>query len=137
MKLMYLAALVFFGKQQPVLHIELTGIKQIQGSVMVAVYDTQDSFLGQEAIVWDGFEVKADTLVAKVPLPYGKYAISVFHDVNSDGELNTNIFGIPKEPVGFSKDAKGSFGPPNFDKAAIDFNKDQQIIRITLAKPGI
>ncbi|MBK7861864.1 MAG: DUF2141 domain-containing protein [Archangiaceae bacterium] len=47
----------------------------------------------------------------------GTYAISVFHDEDGDGVLKTNFVGAPKEPLGFSNDARGSFGPPKFDDA--------------------
>jgi uncharacterized protein (DUF2141 family) len=51
----------------------------------------------------------------------GTYAISVFHDENSNGKLDTNFLGIPKEGVGASNDAKGHFGPPKFADAAFQF----------------
>ena len=137
MKLLCILAFTLFSKTDHDLSIEVVGIKQIQGSIMVAVYDTPDTFLSQEVVAGNGFKVMADTLMAKIQLPYGKYAISVYHDLNSDGELNTNILGIPKEPVGFSNDAKGNFGPPDFEKAAFDFTQDHQKLRITINKPGI
>jgi uncharacterized protein (DUF2141 family) len=31
----------------------------------------------------------------------GNYAIAVIHDENRNGELDTNMFGIPKEGYGF------------------------------------
>jgi uncharacterized protein (DUF2141 family) len=30
------------------------------------------------------------------------------------------FLGIPKEPYGFSRDARGKFGPPGFEDAAIE-----------------
>ncbi|HTA27993.1 MAG TPA: DUF2141 domain-containing protein [Bacteroidia bacterium] len=62
----------------------------------------------------------------------GTYAIAVFHDENSDKKINTNWLGIPKEGVGVSNNAKGSFGPPKFDDAKFDFNKPEQTITISL-----
>jgi uncharacterized protein (DUF2141 family) len=48
----------------------------------------------------------------------GEYAVAVFADVNGNGALDSNFIGIPKEPVGMSRDAKGKFGPPKFADAA-------------------
>jgi uncharacterized protein (DUF2141 family) len=48
----------------------------------------------------------------------GEYAVAVFEDINGNGKLDTNFLGIPKEPVGTSRDAKGNFGPPKFVDAA-------------------
>lgn len=51
-------------------------------------------------------------------LPPGTYALGVFHDVNGDGRLNTLPVGLPTEPYGFSRGARGAFGPPKFAAAA-------------------
>ncbi len=48
----------------------------------------------------------------------GEYAVAVYEDINGNGKLDTNFLGIPKEPVGTSRDAKGNFGPPKFANAA-------------------
>ncbi len=50
-------------------------------------------------------------------IPNGDYTIAVFHDINNNGKLDKNFLGIPKEGYAFSKNAMGTFGPPNFDKA--------------------
>lgn len=47
----------------------------------------------------------------------GRYAIKSFHDVNGDGKMATNPFGIPTEPYGFSNNARGAMGPPKWDEA--------------------
>lgn len=50
-------------------------------------------------------------------LPAGQYAITVLHDENDNGKLDSNFFGIPKEGVGFSNNASATFGPPSWEKA--------------------
>ncbi len=65
-------------------------------------------------------------------IPMGTYAVAVFHDENSDKKLNTNWLGIPKEGVGVSNNAKGSFGPPKFEDAKFGFNRPDQTITISL-----
>ena len=50
----------------------------------------------------------------------GTYAVAVYHDLNGNGELDRTTLGPPDEPYGFSNDARGTFGPPKFDKAAIE-----------------
>ncbi len=47
----------------------------------------------------------------------GTYAISVFHDEDSDGELDTGLFGIPTEGWGTSRNAHGTMGPPHWADA--------------------
>lgn len=53
------------------------------------------------------------------PVPQGRYAISLIHDENSNGRLDTAL-AIPREGYGFSRDAPVRMGPPRFDKAAFD-----------------
>jgi uncharacterized protein (DUF2141 family) len=50
--------------------------------------------------------------------PSGEYAVAVYADINGNNKLDSNFLGIPKEPVGTSRDAKGRFGPPSFTDAA-------------------
>ena len=38
-------------------------------------------------------------------------------DLNGDGEMNTNPFGIPTEPYAFSNNARGQFGPASWADA--------------------
>lgn len=50
-------------------------------------------------------------------VPDGTYAVSVIHDENGNGKLDTAVM-IPREGFGFSRDAPVRMGPPHFDKAA-------------------
>jgi uncharacterized protein (DUF2141 family) len=51
----------------------------------------------------------------------GTYAVSVVHDENSNGKLDTNFIGMPREGVGASNDAKGHMGPPKFSAASFRY----------------
>lgn len=57
----------------------------------------------------------------------GKYAIAAFQDLNDDGEMNANMFGMPVEPYGFSNDARGQFGPPSFDDQLFELKSDKSV----------
>lgn len=52
-------------------------------------------------------------------VPPGTYAVQVFHDVDDSGKVTRNLFGIPTEGVGFSRDAPIRFAPPRFADAQI------------------
>ena len=121
----------FQNYQPPILELEISGIKQVKGNVLVAVYNDADEFLGEQVIASSSITVTSTKVFGELHLPFGAYAISVFHDTNEDGELNT-LFGIPKEPYGFSNNAKGRFGPPGFEKVLFDFNQDRQKMQIRL-----
>jgi uncharacterized protein (DUF2141 family) len=52
----------------------------------------------------------------------GNYAIAVIHDENRNGELDTNMFGIPKEGYGFSSGAKVTMSAPSFSDAVFSYD---------------
>ena len=62
----------------------------------------------------------------------GDHAVSVCHDQNNNGRLDTNPIGVPSEPLGFSRNATGMMGPPKFADAAIGIDAADVAIRINL-----
>ncbi len=59
------------------------------------------------------------TVVSFEGLACGQYGVAVVHDENANGKLDTKIFGIPREGLGSSRDARGFLGPPSFDDAKV------------------
>jgi uncharacterized protein (DUF2141 family) len=66
-------------------------------------------------------------------VPYGTYAVAVFHDDNNNGAFDTNFMGLPKEGTGASRDAKGSMGPPKFEDAKFQVNTPSTSLKIKMA----
>ena len=99
------------------LTVQLTGLKSDKGQLMVALYDSSDNWLGNGIMGEITTIVDGQATVTFNDVPYGTYAISSFHDKDSNGELNTGLFGIPKEPYASSRGAKGRFGPPKWEDA--------------------
>lgn len=64
-------------------------------------------------------------------LDEGSYAIRYFHDENSNKKLDMNFLGIPKEGIGFSNDAYGTFGPKDFEKWLFHVKDSTQITLTT------
>jgi len=65
-------------------------------------------------------------------IPFGEYAVRIFHDEDDDEELDTGLFGIPTEAYGFSNNASASFGPPDFQDSRFLFNKKSLTIEISV-----
>jgi uncharacterized protein (DUF2141 family) len=63
-------------------------------------------------------------------VPFGVYAVSIFHDENANGRLDKNLFGAPTESYGFSNNARATFSRPDFKEAAFVLNKSDMTIRI-------
>ncbi len=74
-----------------------------------------------------------DIQTASFQVPYGKYAITVYQDLNVNGETDINFLGIPKEPVGFGNNYK-PFGEPKFESALIEFKATSKLQKIKLYK---
>ena len=117
--------------------------KYDDGYVMLGVYDKKDNFgkakLNEKPnadIVLTGTVVKINNKKATAifDLPFGEYAIAGFQDLDGNGVLSGNFLGIPREPVGFSGNAKVRFGPPKWNDAVFQFKKINQEVLIYLDK---
>lgn len=113
------------------LQIKLKKIKSKEGKIMIAIYNTPESFLKKAN---KAMSIPANSISERpisINLPAGEYAISLFHDTNNNGILDTNLFGIPIEKYGFSNNAKGFMGPPNYQKSSFILTQNKTI-EITL-----
>lgn len=96
-------------------------VKILKGRIMLALYDSEAAYNGGPAVAGVAGEADESPVVISVKdLKPGTYAIKGYHDLDGDGKMNTNAFGIPSEPYGFSNNAPGNFGPPPFEKAAFE-----------------
>lgn len=111
------------------LTINISNIEKIKGTVEIGVFNTHERFL-EEGQAYKSISIKVtantQTVVVK-DLPPGIYAVSMYHDVNSDGDLNRNFFGIPKEPYGFSNNFKPRFSAPKFQDCEFKLESDSEI----------
>ena len=100
-----------------------------KGVVQTALYRGAEGWLKDKPVRSETASAGADgrAVVVFRGLEAGRYGLSAFHDENADGKLDTYPLGIPKEAYGFSRDARGMFGPPSFDASAIDLQKDTAI----------
>jgi len=110
-----------------VLTVDLSGLSTEKGEVMVGLYNEEGQWL-KTNLQGKGSEVQGGSAqVVFKNLPKGEYAISTFHDINANGELDSNFMGIPNEPYAFSNDAKGLFGPASFKDAKFVVSQDVSI----------
>jgi uncharacterized protein (DUF2141 family) len=129
-RLLMLAAMLapFSVAQAADIEVTVSGLRG-EATVYFALFD-RDTFLGKPIAV--ARSEPANPVARFKHLPSGKYALSAYQDINGNGLLDRGIFGIPKEPSGFSNDATGMMGPPKFDSAAIQLDADNLAIVIKL-----
>lgn len=92
------------------------------GRIAIAVYRDADAMRRGEGAIRTALIPRAGpiTTTTLTGLAPGRYAVAVFHDTDGDGLLSTWPIGLPKEAYGFSRNARGTFGPPAFSAAAFD-----------------
>jgi uncharacterized protein (DUF2141 family) len=112
------------------LHVEVKGLTEIKGDLLVAVFNQKGQWLKQASVNRKLGVTQSVLSVQFDNLPEGEYAVSVFHDLNSNGKLDSNAVGMPTEPYGFSNNAAGNFGPPSFDAAKIKLDQSKTAISI-------
>ena len=106
----------FFTSENPQLTLKISNIEKIKGEIIIGVYNQETNFLKQGfALKNYTIKVEKNTAIIHITdLPKGEYAVTMYHDENSDQECNRNFMGIPKEAYSFSNNIKPKFGPPKF-----------------------
>lgn len=119
------------------LTVQVAGVRNSKGQIAIALFHEGEGFPGDKSRAFRTLQVRIDpqTLRAQVALndlPPGVYAVSVFHDENLNGQLDKNVFGIPKEGYGASNNPKRSMGPPKFAEAKFQLDQPEKVIEISL-----
>lgn len=119
----YLITLFFFtslwvlGVDKPNVVVNITNIKQLKGNLRVAFYKKGSAFPKAGSITY-AKEAKVTQIgemsLSFTDIPFGEYAIAVFHDKNQNQKIDKNLVGYPTEPFGFSKNFKPKFSEPEF-----------------------
>lgn len=114
------------------LTVNVEGIAQAKGKINLGLFDAA-TYDGNGAVNGAILTVEGDSVTTVFEgLAPGEYAIKLYHDVNDDGEMNTNPFGMPTEPFAFSNDAKGRFGPAKWEAAKFTVEADGTTHTITM-----
>lgn len=132
---MTLVSFQSFGQSETedyILQVNVDHVKHDRGKLFIAIYNNDEDWLKQEVTgaivsIKDGY---SEAILRG--LPAGKYAVSLFHDENDNGKMDTNWIGIPKEPYACSRGARGRFGPPKWTDAVFEIAEDQQVIKISM-----
>ena len=101
------------------LTLTITNIQAHKGTLMIAVFD-EAGYDADKQVAASMVPVSADAATTTFDLPAGQYGIKLFHDVDGDGKMGTNPFGMPIEPFAFSNSAPAQFGPAKWDAAKFD-----------------
>jgi uncharacterized protein (DUF2141 family) len=119
--------------------VEITGFRNSNGKAGVLLFSREKGFPAdhRQALESRFAEIVGNACrVTLEDIPYGNYAVSVFHDENGDGALQLSMFGIPREGVGASRNPAMRFGPPRFRDARFTLDSPEHRLAISMRYPG-
>ena len=132
----FLAGIVVVPVLAADLTIEVHGIRSGDGRLYVAVHapEAKETFpAGSDNVAGLQQPARIGSLRFVLRgLSPGRYAVNAFHDENDNGELDTGLFGIPSEGYGFANDPNTTFGPPDFEAAAVNVDDPSAVAVMTL-----
>lgn len=104
-----------------ILTLRITGLKRQNSNLYIAVFTSATGFPKVDRCAATQVIAVDDTIATHefAIENEGTVAIAIFQDLDGNGILSKNAFGIPIEPYGFSNNARGLMGPPSFQDAAI------------------
>lgn len=115
--------------------IEITGFRNAAGQAGVLLFPRAKGFPADPdhaaRKVFSAID-RGACVVTLEDVPYGTYAVSVFHDENADGRLQKDFFGIPREGVGASLNPGMRFGPPRFRDARFTLDSPERKLAVTM-----
>ncbi len=134
MQLLHVLLLLSFLRPVPAekstLTITIGNVKARGGTIRVALFKQGQKFPDgaplQAKVVGD------DAKKVSLSVEPGWYAVAVYHDQNNNGQLDKKIFGIPKEPYGFSNNIRPATSAPKFDECKIQVQQNEKEIAIKL-----
>jgi uncharacterized protein (DUF2141 family) len=119
--LLYLLALSIVPSPVTSLEVSIYNVSNPKGSLHLAIYDDPADFEQQKAAIFDQIIPVTSTREVRLVIPFmadQAHAIAVYHDLNNNGKLDTNAFGVPKEPYAFSNNPSAKWRKPSFLETA-------------------
>ncbi|MRI00019.1 DUF2141 domain-containing protein [Kriegella sp. EG-1] len=104
------------------IEVTINNIENDEGQIRIGLYNSADSWLKNIDKGLNGTIENGTCKVIFKNVSNGTYAISSYHDENSNNELDSNMLGFPKETVGSSNNAPAKLGPPKWDTAKFVVN---------------
>jgi uncharacterized protein (DUF2141 family) len=110
--------------------VTITGLHSNAGKVVLTLYNAEDGYPKEPKKAFRQISGTISNNTSNIILnniPKGVYAVACYHDENGNGKLDSNFLGIPVEGVGASNNAKGFMGPPKFNDAKFNVERDMAV----------
>ncbi|RIX75083.1 DUF2141 domain-containing protein [Acidovorax cavernicola] len=127
--LLAVAALAPLGALAADLSLSVANGPAAGATLYVALYNDAAGYTGSKSVASQTAPMReGKARFVFTDLAPGRYALRAFADENGNGKLDTNLMGMPIERYGFSNDAKGNLGAPDFEAAAFRVDADAQAV---------
>lgn len=113
----------FSLKAQFTLTIVIKNLESNEGNVLLDFRDGNNLKINE----FTKEIINKQCIITITGLTSGNYSFKYFHDANNNKKLDTYWFGAPKEGYGFSNNAKGYFGPPDFEKTLFQLKNNSTL----------
>jgi uncharacterized protein (DUF2141 family) len=115
------------------LTVTLTEIAKPTGKMGVKLVNSAEQYGGEGNVQAQNVDVSStDSIVLSFDnLAPGQYAVMVMHDENSNGKLDANLIGIPKEGYGFSNNPR-VMRQPTYDETKFEVKAEDVNITIEI-----
>lgn len=117
--------------------LSIENLQSGQGDLHIAIYDEEEKFTKSKEPYLLKIHKVAATGRLQLQLdsiPHGRYALAIYHDVNSNGDLDKNIFGIPKEPYGFSNNPPAKWSAPKYKETSFMLEEEGVKLVVSVKK---
>ncbi len=107
----------------------IKGIRSVKGQIAIGVFKDDKTFQKEEAFLNIQFpkkDISNGEMRVQFSLEPGIYGLSMLDDENSNGKMEYNFLGIPKEGFGFSDYYLSGFKKPKFDAFKFTLDKEQK-----------
>lgn len=119
-------------KQLP-LEVTFSNIRESESPIYIALNEYSEDFPNSNKAV-KYFKIdprgRSTAKLSVHDLPYGKYAISAFQDLNGNQKMDKGFMGIPSEPFAFSNNYKPLFRAPRWSDCEFVYSPASSQIEI-------
>lgn len=101
-----------------------------EGTVYFVMYNKKEDFMTKNMYKSSSVKVeKSNFEVTFKDVPFGTYAVSAYHDINGNQQMDFNENGMPQEDYAMSG-TPNPMGPPNWEQVKFEFKNDGQVVNV-------
>ena len=103
------------------------------GRIIISLFDSENYLQAPTLQRTGPVDENGRCVFVFMGLTAGEYAVTAVYDEDMDGELDTGLFRIPTEKIGYSNNAKGRMGPASYEDSRFLLTPTTTTITINLA----